>query len=309
VLEPRTEHRLGFPVDVWGMLRLSQQPVHADFACPDDEARRLFAPLLAEHLRRHPEGRPLLVLGPLERGAAFWAGLDRLAPADLCVDPNDRVRVVDCRQPFAQLEARCTRNFRHQMKAARKRLAELPEAACREARGDAALARELPVFLEVEASGWKGQGGTSIRHQRGMADFYAHLAGALAGVQDFAAIHALYAGDRCIASAFTTRTGATCSLPKIAYDEAYGRLSPGHLLVAHLLEDCCADPGIERVHCLAEAPWLHGWPSDLLDLQVVFVNIGGPVGRVLTTLLRFRFGPLRRLVRRLQRLRSGSGRA
>jgi hypothetical protein len=51
---------------------------------------------------------------------------------------------------------------------------------------------------------------------------------------------------------------------------------------------------------LSETPWLHGWPSDLLEVQLVFLNIGGLAGRVLIALLRFRLGPLRRLARWLQ---------
>jgi hypothetical protein len=44
-----------------------------------------------------------------------------------------------------------------------------------------------------------------------------------------------------------------------------------------------------------------------VDLQMVFVNIGGSIGRLVAALLRFRLGPLRRLARwlqsRLRRLR------
>ena len=300
LLEPRTERRLGFRIGVWGVLWLNQQAIHADIVGPDDEARRVFVPVLAEHLRRHPEGRRLLALGPLERDASLWEGLDRLDPSDLCLDPNERMRIMDGRQPFAQLEARCSKNFRHNMKAVRRRLAELPDVQFRLARGAQALAAELPVFLEVEASGWKGAGRSAIRHRQGLADYYAALAGTLDGEHDYCEIHALYTGNRCIASSFNVRTGATCSMLKIGYDEAYARFSPGHLLVSHILQYCCADPGIERMSFLGDAPWMRGWPAELVDLQVVLVNIGGPVGRVLTTLLRFRLGPLRRLARRLQ---------
>ena len=315
LLEPRTEGRLGFRVGVWGVLWLNRHPTLADFVCPDDEVRRVFLPLVAGYLRRHPEGRRLLALGPLEADAPLWEGMRRLPPSDGCADPVDPVRVLDCRRPFAEVEAAWTKNFRHQMKAVRKRLAELPDLQFRVVRGAPELARELPVFLDLEASGWKGEGGTSIRHVRGQADFHAELVASLDHAEDYCEIDALYTGDRCIASAFLLRTGATCLALHIAYDEGYSRASPGNALAARVIERCCADPGSHRAHFVSDAPWMRGWPSELQAMRTGFVNIGGPVGRILVTLLRFRLGPLRRLVRwlqpRLRRLgpRPGPGQA
>lgn len=295
VLEPRTERRLGFRFGVWGMLWMHRQCHHADLVCPDEDLRRELVPLLAGHLRRHREGRLVMVLGPLEPDAALWGGLDRLLPADRCVDQTERIRVMDCRAPFARLEAGFSRNFRRNLKVARKRLEELPDVRFRVVRETGALAAELPTFLDLETSGWKGEGRSSIRHRAGLADYYADLAGSLAGERDYCEIIGLYTGDRCIASVLAARTGATLSALKTGYDQAYGRYSPGQLVIAHLVERCCADPGVERVNFVSEAPWLQSWPSDLLDVRQVFVNIDGVAGRVLIALLRFRLGRLRRL--------------
>jgi hypothetical protein len=299
VLEPRTERRLGFQVGVWGVLWLNRHPMRADIVCPDDEVRRAFVPRLAAYLRRRPEGRRILVLGPLEPDSPLWEGVERLHPWDVCTDTVDPMRLVDCRNPYAQLEAGFTRNFRHQMKAVRKRLAELPDLQVKVARGAGPLAAELPRFLDLEASGWKGRGGTSIRHVRGQAGFHAWLVAALDHREDFCEIAALCAGDRRIASAFIIRTGDTAIVLHIAYDETYRKFSPGNALIARVLERYCADPGVERANFVSDAPWMHGWPSELLVQQVGFVNVGGWLGRCLTLLLRFRLGPLRRLVRRV----------
>ena len=300
ILEPRTEPRLGFRLGVWGVLWLSEHPIYADVLGPDDAARRAFVPMLAGYLRCHPEGRRLLALGPLEVGAALWEGADRLARADRCEDRTDPVRILDCREPYAQVEAGCSKKHRRALKVARKHLSEWPGTAFRVARGPQALAAELQVFMDVEASGWKGEAGSDVRHRRGLPSCYSGLVNGLAGETDYCEIHTLYAGDRCIASALATRTGATFSVLKIGYDQAHGQAKPGHLLIARMVELCCADPGIEQVNFMSETPWLHGWRSELVPQQLVYVNIGGWVGRILTALLRFRLGPLRRLARWLQ---------
>ena len=300
LLEPRTEHRLGFRIPVWGVLWLSRQSIYADVVCPEDDLRRVLAPLLAGHLRRHPEGRRFLALGPLESDAILWESLGRLASPDLCREPTERIRILDCRQPFDKLEAGASKNFRHSLKAARKRLAALPDVRFQVVRGPRSVADELPALLEMESSGWKGKAGTAIRDRRGLADYYRGLAGRLDGERDYCEILSLSTGGRCIASSFITLTGTSCAAMKIAFDENYSSISPGQLLATRVIGRCCTDPGIERIHFLSEAAWLRGWPSVLVDLQVVFVNIGGPLGRLLLTLLRFRLGPLRRLVRRLQ---------
>ena len=300
LLEPRHECRLGFRSKTWGVLWLSGQAVYSDIVCPDDEVRRWFVPLLAEHLRRHPEGRRLLALGPLELDAPLWEGLRRLDPLDLSLDRNERMKVLDSRKPYALVEAGCTKRYRRALRNARNRLKELPDVRFREVRGIQALAGEVPAFLDLEGSGWKGEGRSSIRHRRGLADYYQGVAGSMAGEQDYCEIYAMDTGGHCIASTFAIRTGPIRSLMKIGFDEAYARVSPGHQLLAHVIERCCADPAIDRVNFVSDAPWLTGWPSEVVDLQMVYLNIGGSIGRLFAALLRFRLGPLRRLARWLQ---------
>jgi hypothetical protein len=297
VLEPRTERRLGLGIGVWGVLWMNRQCHHADLVCADDALRRELVPLLAGHLRRHPEGRRLLALGPLEVDASIWEGMRQQDPVDRCQDRNERIRVLDCRRSFAQVEAACSKKLRRDLHSAQNRLARGREISFRVARGPQALAGAVPAFLDLEASGWKGRAKSAIRFKRGVASYFTELALALAGDKDYCEIVSLYSGDRCIASQYTIRTGSTCSFTKIAYDEDYSRFSPGQLVVAHAIERCCEDPGIERINLVSDAAWMGGWPSDLVDVQTVFVNIGGLAGRALISLVRFRLGTLRRLAR------------
>jgi len=297
LLEPRMDVRLGMPVPAWGVLWLKHGH-QADVLCADDEARRRFLPALAAHVRREPEGRPLLVLGPLPSGSPFWEGLRSLGPP--CLDPKESVRFMDCGSPYGELLAGLSGNFRHNLNTARKRLAALADVHFVIAREPRELEREFSTFLEVEASSWKGTAGTAVKFRRRQPAFFAALAGTLQGETDRFEIHALYAEGRCLASILGTRTGAVFSALKTAYDPAFARVSSGQVLLARVIELCCGDPEIQRIDLVSDAPWLRGWRTEQVTLQLAYVGTGGWRGRALTALLRLRFGPVRRLGRWLR---------
>jgi len=297
LLEPRMDVRLGMPVPAWGVLWLKHSH-QAEVLCADDEARRHFLPALAAHVRREPEGRPLLVLGPLPSGSPFWEGLRRVGPS--CQDPKESVRFMDCASPYGDLLAGLSGNFRRNLNTARKRLAALANVHFVTAREPQELEREFSTFLEVEASSWKGPAGTAVKYRGNLPTFFATLAGTLRGESDRFEIHALYAEGRCLASILGTRTGAVFSALKTAYDPAFARVSSGQVLLARVIELCCADPEIQRLDLVSDAPWLRGWRTEQVTLQLAYVGTGGWRGRLLTALLQLRFGPVRRLARWLR---------
>jgi hypothetical protein len=296
-LEPRVERRLGFPVPVWGLLWFHRQSFRAEVACPDEEAQRALAPMVVAHLRRHPEGRPLLALGPLVVDSAVWDGLGQLDRRDCCLEPTERVRFLDSRTAFATLQARMSRSSRRSHETDRRRLANLPDVRWVRVQDPVQLEAEYEAFLAVEASGWKGRAGSSVADRPGLAAFLRELLGGLRGPAEHCEIAAVYAEGRCLASLFAVRTGATYSALKTGFDEAYARFSPGKLLVAETVRRCCDDPGIERLDLVGDAPWMHAWHTELTELRLAHLNLVGFRGRWLLALLKLRFGPLRRLCR------------
>ncbi len=301
LLEPRVEGRLGVPVPVWGVL----WPRHghqADVLCADDEARRRFLPALAAHVRRNPLGRPLMALGPLPSGSPFWEGLRHLGPP--CLDPKESVRFLDCGRPYRDLAEGLSGNFRRNLKTARNRLAALDDVRFITAREPRDLEAEFRTFLEVEASSWKGRAGTAVKFRKKQPAFFAALAETFQGEAGRFEIHALYAQGRCLASILGTRTGAVFSALKTAYDPAFARVSSGQVLLARVIELCCEDPEIQRIDLVSDAPWLRGWRTEQVDLQLAYVDTGGWRGRAAVALLRLRLGPLRRLARWLRERRA-----
>jgi hypothetical protein len=292
-LEPRLERRLGPPVRIWGVLAFHDHL--AEFPCADAEARRALAPALLAHLRRSREGRALLALGPEPPDSALWDPvLDR---GGRCVEAVGTMCSMDCSMPYEKLLAGVRRHFRRDLALARNRLAPLAGVRYAVAREPAELEAAWRTYLEVEAAGWKGRARTALLHRRGQSGFYADLIGSLRSGTDFCEIITLHAEERCLAALLGVRTGSTYSAIKICYDEAYGRVSPGQLVLAKAVERCCADPEVQRLDLVSDAYWLRGWRLDSVPLQRAFVDLGGCRGRMLAALLRLRLGPLRRLAR------------
>ena len=300
-LEARTDRLLGLPIRIWGVPWHPHWPL-ADVVCPEDEARQAFLPALVAFLRSRPEGRPLVVLGPLPGSSVLWNGLRRLEPREYCAHTAMDHFVIDCEKPFDELMSRLSRHFRKELRRCGRRLASLEDVRFETACSDADLELLFEDFLAVEGSGWKGESGTgsAIRLHPRYASFYRSLAREL-GDGDGCEINALYAEGRCIAGELSMRTGQQYATLKIGYDERYARLSPGQLLCARTLERCCADPQISHFDQLSDAAWLHVWHADSVPLQQVHIAIGRWSGPVLVALLQLRFGYGRRAVRWIRR--------
>ena len=312
LLEPRTTHvlgrtrALGRHQRVWGVL-WQWHARQANVLCPDDEAQRELVPAVVAHLRRKPEGRQLRILGPTPASSTLWDGLRRLGRGGYHVDLRESVHLLDCSMPFDELRASLSRSFRHNLNKAAHRLAKLHEVHFVTAAKTGDLDAEFATFLEVEASGWKGESGArvAIRCHEPWLAFFRDLAANLRGDADYCEISALYAEGRCLASQFATRTGKTYSVLKIGHDEAYRHVAPGQLLVERLVERCCQDPGIEQFDMVSDAPWLRGWRPNQVRLQVAYVVVGRwPAYPIIAALLQLRFGPGRRFARRLRSLRA-----
>ena len=307
-LQPRTDRPLGPPIRVCGVLWHVHGP-QADVICPDDEARRALIPAVVGYLRHKPEGRQLLLLGSAPRSSSLWEGLQGLSPRGYRVVSKHSVNFLDCTMPFDEFRASLPKSFRHKRNTSANRLAKLNDVRFVTVTSAGDIDSEFTTFLDVEASGWKGDGGTrtAVRCSKEKTAFFRDLSATLRGEADYCEITALYAEGRCLASAFCTCTGATYSCLKIGYDEAFGRVSPGQQLVEKLVERCCQDPGIERFDMVSGASWVHGWRPDTVPLQLAYVVIARwPLYPIVAVLLQLRFGPARSLARRLRsRLRSG----
>ena len=152
--------------------------------------------------------------------------------------------IFDCERPFDELMARLSKHFRRNLRSHRKKLASLANVQFMTTTDEADLAVEFETFLDVEASGWKGQAGvgSAIALHPEITSFYRRFAIELSG-GDHSEINALYADGRCIASQFCVLSGEQYSILKIAYDEGYARIAPGLLLLEQTLDAVLQGPG------------------------------------------------------------------
>ncbi|MFO0260845.1 MAG: GNAT family N-acetyltransferase [Planctomycetota bacterium] len=88
----------------------------------------------------------------------------------------------------------------------------------------------LRAGFELETKGWKGTQGSSVITAPGMLEFFKRQAGLLAARDKLIIANLMFQGQ-LIAFEYGFRFKRTYFSPKIAYDENYSRLSPGHLLM------------------------------------------------------------------------------
>jgi hypothetical protein len=298
-LEPDVVKVLGRSRRAWG-LPLSQRDLLRDVICPPDEARRALLPALVSYLRRAPDRLPWLVFNLVLETSAVWQGLRSLDSRTYCTHVVAASDVFNCERPFEDLASGFSRKFRSNLRSAHRKLAALGNARFERATDPPGLAREFEAFLALEASGWKGDAGTTLRQRPDHLALYRDLLARLGPVGQ-CEINALYAGDRCIASQFCVRAGAEYAILKLCYDEGYPRVAPGQLLLEHTLERCCGDPEIKRATLVSHQGWHQEWLPDVLPVHCVYVPLGRWGSRTVVALLRLRFEYGPRLKQVLQR--------
>jgi len=175
----------------------------------------------------------------------------------------------DCRSEACPPQGKLKRNLRR----LRKQLEEQGNVCIEHVVDADALPRAFDVFLQVEASGWKGadKSATAIGDDEQLRAFYQSLlTPSTQGLQP--EINLLWCDEHCIAAQFGLRTGDYLSLLKIGYNEEYARYSPGYLL----LESVLASTQTRNIHTLSlvtSPPWAERWhPNTVPVWHVNYYN-------------------------------------
>jgi hypothetical protein len=134
----------------------------------------------------------------------------------------------------------------------RNRLAEHGEVRFEVASTPQAVASAVEIFLQLEASGWKGQRGTALLQHDGDAGFVRRATAALAELRQ-CEIVTLLSGDTPVAAAVVLRHQDRAFYFKLGVDEHYAKFSPGVQLTLDLTRHLCADPAIRLVDSTASA--------------------------------------------------------
>jgi len=137
-----------------------------------------------------------------------------------------------------------------ELRRQRNRLAEHGAVQFDVARTPAETAAALETFLELEASGWKGQRGTALGQNDGDATFIRRAVPALAEAGQ-CEIVSLRAGEAPVAAAIVLRHRSRAFYFKLGVDERFAKFSPGVQLTLDLTRHLCADPDISTVDSTA----------------------------------------------------------
>lgn len=222
------------------------------FIAPDMPTESPVAVALIEAARRRD--RPVDVLDPHVRAALY------------CADPA----MVDPRQAL-------TAHRRKEYARLMRRLAEVGEVTLVESVAADEVVARFEQFLHLEASGWKGHRGSALASSPATRDF-ARAAVAARAAAGHARIDSIDLGGQPIAMLVSFAAGATAWTWKIAYDETWGRFSPGVQLMLAVPRQIFSDPTIRSIDSCAAAdhPMVdHIWPG---RMAVGTIVIGPPGG-------------------------------
>ena len=137
----------------------------------------------------------------------------------------------------------------------------------------------IDAFLDLEASGWKGQAQTALSSSPGHARFFREAAEAFAARGSFELLF-LEGGGQTAAARCSFLSGGASFCFKLAFDERLGRFSPGRELELRVIDrfhdegklewmDSCAQPSSETFSRL--------WP-DRRELVTTAYPAPGPIG-------------------------------
>lgn len=200
------------------------------------------------------------------------------------------VGLVDLRRSWAEIKGGFSRNFRHHVRHAERRAEQAGgvELAVLETFGPGELERYLRAGFELEASGWKGRAGTSVLQQPGFFEFLVRQAEELARNGEVRLVFLRLCG-KPIAFEYCWRAKGRLFTPKIAYDETYPRLSPGHFLMRMHLQELTLSRSLCEIDFVGPlADYCQRWCTGAYETRTIVLGQPGLMGRTLVSAYRLR---------------------
>lgn len=261
--------------DVYGIrLRMLQIPVHPHNTLSDfifdktiENNRTLVRQLLA-HLRTQsdPAWDVLSIPRALEDSAAIFA-LDGEPAVRQIRSQRPHCDYLMCRNGYSEIDARLASSFRKNLRRLRRRAEERGKLEFQTSRDPRELERFFELFMEVEASGWKGDTGqgSAIRCQPQVETFYRTLISEYSAT-NACVINILLLNGKCIAGQFCLLTNNVLYLLKIGYQESYSQIAPGYLLLDEVLKNYADGRQVHSVNFVTNPPWTHLWRAASLAI-------------------------------------------
>ncbi len=229
-------------------------------------------------LLRH-ERAPVMLTG-IPADGPFWDTLAAAAPRLAILERWERAAL----RPSGNFETWFNDNFerkrRKEYRRLRSRLSEEGRLESLSLKPGNDVRPWIQGLLDLEAAGWKGKRGTSLKSAAPVAAAFADAAQDLhrAGKLRF---WSLALDGRTIATMFAIVEGSSAWLRKIAYEEAFAKFSPGVLLILDATAALFAEGGLDLVDSCAipNHPMIDNIWRDrvaMADVMVASADVGQP---------------------------------
>jgi CelD/BcsL family acetyltransferase involved in cellulose biosynthesis len=234
---------------------------------PDHVAEVMAAFLAA--IAQNPSLPNVISLKDLDAEAPSYAA----TVAALAAHGGVRLELAQSARPVAtrDLGAKKTGSTRKKLRQDWNRLSALGAVDVVNDRNPEAIRAAFEAFLALEAASWKGAQGTALLCDPADAAFVRRLVGDLSQ-RRAASVALLRLDGKPIAAQVVMYCGATAYTWKTAFDAAYGKFSPGALLIDKLTEELFAMPEIEAIDsCSAQGSFMGQlWPGrrTMVDLLI-----------------------------------------
>ncbi len=182
---------------------------------------------------------------------------------------------TDC--SYDEYVQRLSGHFRRQLGRTTRKAGKLGELSVEFATEKEQLERAFIQFLDVEASGWKGQGKTAIKLNETELVFYRDLLRYYSKTNQ-CQINLLYLDGHCIAAQFCVLCETTIYVLKIGYSEDYANIAPGNILFDKLIRYCCDTDTIYAMSFITNSNWQLRWGPESIPIysnMIMNNTIGG----------------------------------
>lgn len=183
---------------------------------------------------------------------------------------------------YEQLQETMTSRFRSNLRRRRRILEEMGTPSIERVTGGDDLPARLEECFTIERSGWKGREGTAIPQDEETHGFYTELAHA-AAAREYLSLFLLRLDGKAIAFHYGLTYENVYYMPKVGYDEAFKKCSPGHLLLEEIVKDCISR-GVSACDFLGTtAGWKTQWSEQTRRHDWLYIFRDSRFGQALHT--------------------------
>ena len=173
---------------------------------------------------------------------------------------------------YESIKEKMSKNFRGNLRKARNKLLKENNFELLSTRDEKKLYEYFGEFLDAEASGWKGEGGTNtaIRSSQKIERYYRCLLKNYSEINS-CEINLLRIDNKCVAGQFCLLVEDSVYILKIGFDEKYYKLAPGNMLLENLIQRYGEDKKIKYINLLTGSEWHQDWKPLSYNVFKVYI--------------------------------------